>query len=203
MFASPTARIRRAAGAAVIVAPLALSLVGCSGAGDRAVSTVTVTSASVTTASGPTVTETVTVTPEVASGTDEPPATETTGAATAFDPCSLVTKAEADALAGITLDAPQKAPESCLYPGPTTGPIGQVEVYLGDGAKKFLEIERTLQHELTPLGGVGDESYRGESTTFVRVGSTWAALHLVRLNDPAENAGPLTELTRTIAARLG
>lgn len=183
---------------------LATALAGCSGKSAAPAATVTVTSVSVSTvtvgaAATAALATTVTVTETAAPAPEE---SETTGAATTLAACTLVSKAEAEALAGTALNDPTEAAESCTYTGPVTGPLGQVEVYVGDGAKKFLDIERTLQHELRPLSGVGDEAYLGDSTGFVRRGFTWAAVHLVRLNDPAENAGPLEALVRKVADRL-
>ncbi|MDG4765981.1 DUF3558 family protein [Solwaraspora sp. WMMD406] len=118
------------------------------------------------------------------------------------DPCALVTKDEAETLAGTPLDDARAVQQTCTYTGPVTGPTAQVEVYVGDGAAKFLDIERQLEHQLDPLPGVGDETYVGESTVFVNVDGRWVAVRLVRLNDPAENRAPLETVARTVAGRL-
>lgn len=178
-------------GAAVVMA----ALVACSTAGSAAPGTVTVTS---------TVTAMSTVTIAApGSDTGAETAADDVLASTPPDPCSLISQDEADTLAGTPLDPPAAAAESCTYSGPVSGPLGQVEVYVGDGAKKFLDVERDLGHELRPLDGVGDEAYAGEETTFVRRGFLWVAIHLVRLNDPAENAGPLEDIIRAVADRIG
>ncbi len=193
---------------AVAVAVLAalVSVAACSTSSAAAPHTVTVTAVSVSTvtnAAAPiTVTETVTATEPVDSSAGATGVEESAGTSGLPAACDLVTQTEADALAGTPLDAPNVGRESCTYTGPVTGPLGQVEVYVGDGAKKFLDIERTLKHELRQLDGIADESYLGASNSFIRKGSTWVAIQLVRLNDPAENAGPLEALTRTVAGRL-
>ncbi|SCF05897.1 Protein of unknown function (DUF3558) [Micromonospora viridifaciens] len=118
--------------------------------------------------------------------------------------CDLVTDQEAAALARLKLD-PQKAGEqSCTWTAPISGPTGQVEVYVGDGAKKMLDIERQLGHELKTLSGIGDEAYLDTQANeaFVQKAGVWAAIRLVLLNDPKENHKPLEDLIRVVAGRL-
>jgi len=136
--------------------------------------------------------------------------TETTEAAPpTVDACELLTLADAQTLAGTPLDpgvagTPQNPPQNpqCTYTGPPTGPTAQVEIYVGDGAKKFYDIDVELAHEFTPVPGIADEAHVEENAIFFRKGTTWVGLHLVLLNDPAVNRAPLESLARTIAARL-
>jgi hypothetical protein len=134
------------------------------------------------------------------------PAATTTPApadpAAAVDPCALVTAAEAEALAGTPLDEPLRAPESCTYPGPVTGPTAQVEVFVGPGAEKILDIDRQLGHELRELPGIGDEAYAGEFQVFVNKAGTWVAVRLIRLEDPAAYRAALESVAATVASRL-
>ncbi|MEU3456574.1 DUF3558 family protein [Micromonospora sp. NPDC006766] len=118
--------------------------------------------------------------------------------------CDLVTDQEAAALARLKLDPKRVGEQSCTWTAPVTGPTGQVEVYVGDGAKKTLDIERQLSHELEPLSGVGDEAYLDTQANevFVRKADTWVEIRLVLLNDPKENHKPLKELIRVVADRL-
>ncbi len=118
--------------------------------------------------------------------------------------CDLVTDQEAAALAGVKLDPKREAQGSCTWTAPTTGPLGQVEVYVGDGAKKTLDIERQLSHELETLSGIGDEAYldKQANEVFVQKAGTWVEIRLVRLNDPKENHKPLKDLIRVVADRL-
>lgn len=118
------------------------------------------------------------------------------------DPCALVSRAEAEKLAGTALDDGQPVRETCTYTGPVTGPTAQVEVYVGAGAAKYLDIERSLDHELRPLVGVGDEAYAGGDVVFVRKADQWVSVRLVRLNDPTENVQPLEEIARVVATRI-
>jgi hypothetical protein len=131
--------------------------------------------------------------------TDAPPA------GTAVDACTLVTKAEAEKLAGTRLEDPVEKPEdrdTCTYTGPLSGPTAQVEVYVGDSAKKFLDIDRELGHKLTPITGAGDEAYAEDGTVFVRRGEVWACVRLVRSEDPATYRKALEAAARTAAGRL-
>ncbi|KIR66961.1 hypothetical protein TK50_13940 [Micromonospora haikouensis] len=118
------------------------------------------------------------------------------------DPCTLVRKAEAEKLAGLGLDDGRPVGDTCTYTAPVDGPTAQVEVFVGDGAKKYLDIERTLGHETRALPGVGDEAYATADSFFVNASGRWVAVRLVRLNDPEENRRPLESLARTVAARL-
>ncbi|MEV4540987.1 DUF3558 family protein [Micromonospora echinaurantiaca] len=147
-------------------------------------------------------------TPPAAGGAPEVVATtgsaaaEPTPTAAAVDPCALVSRQEAEQLAGTRLEDGQPVRETCTYVGPVSGPTAQVEVFVGDGAKKFLDIERDLGHELRPLAGVGDEAYASHEAVFVNGSGVWVSVRLVRLNDPAENRAPLEKVARTVAGRL-
>lgn len=116
-----------------------------------------------------------------AAATDETSAA--TSAPTLPDPCQLVTKPEAVALAMTDLDDGTKAgtPDnmSCTYTGPPTGPTAQVEFFVGDGGKKFLDVDRNLGHSFTTLTGVGDEAYLEDFALFFRVGNRWNALLVI------------------------
>ncbi|SCL16481.1 Protein of unknown function [Micromonospora nigra] len=125
-----------------------------------------------------------------------------TAAPVTVDPCMLLTDEEAERLAGTPLQDPVPAGLTCTRTGPVTGPTAQVEVFVGDGAKKYLDIQRSLGHELRTLPGIGDECLADESEIFVRRGDLWVSVRLVRLVDPAENAEPLAEAARTVATRI-
>jgi hypothetical protein len=133
------------------------------------------------------------------------PTGETAEETAAVSACALLPKPEAEALAGTALeDGVEANPASpqCLYAGPTTGPVAQVEVFVGDGAKKFLDIDRELAHEFAEVPGVGEEAHAEDNAIFARVGGTWFVVRLVRLNDPAQNAPALVTAARAVATRL-
>ncbi|GAB3341066.1 DUF3558 family protein [Micromonospora halotolerans] len=121
---------------------------------------------------------------------------------TMTDPCSLVSKQEAEKLAGTALQDGVAAPVSCTYTGPVTGPTAQVEVYVGDGAKKQLDIDRQLGHKLDPVSGLGDEAFVEDGWVFFSKSGVWVSIHLVRLDDPAKYRKPMQELARTVATRV-
>jgi hypothetical protein len=149
--------------------------------------------------------ETTAATPSASVSSSSVDAATTTSAAkqAAPKPCELVTKDEAETLAGTPLDDPVPAQGSCTFTGPTSGPVAQVEVFVGDGAKKYLDIDRdTLGHKFEAVPGIGDEALIEDSNIFVRKGTTWAALRLTLLNDAAENRPRLEALAATVAGRL-
>nr|MDT0660613.1 hypothetical protein [Micromonospora sp. DSM 115978] len=147
-----------------------------------------------------------------------PPAADQTGPLTAepageptsaparsiVDPCALISAAEAEQLAGTPLDDPVPAPQACTHTGPATGPTAQVEVYVGDGAKKQLDIERELGHDLRPVSGAGDEAYIyvDGAMIFVNRSGLWFSIRLVLLDDPVEYRESLEALARTAAGRI-
>ncbi|MEV0155730.1 DUF3558 family protein [Micromonospora sp. NPDC050686] len=118
------------------------------------------------------------------------------------DACALVSKAEAEKLAGTKLNDAVPVRDTCTYTGPVTGPTAQVEVYVGDGVKKYLDIERELKHEIRPLPGLGEEAHLTGEAFFIRKGDLWVAVRLTRLTDPEENRRPLETLARTVAGRM-
>ncbi|NED52963.1 hypothetical protein G3I24_18945 [Micromonospora aurantiaca] len=140
----------------------------------------------------------------VAEPTGEAPAEPNAGPVDDAAPqaCTLVSKADAERLAGTALDEPVVAGQSCTYTGPVTGPTAQVEVFVGEGAKKYLDIERQLGHEIRELAGTADEALLTAEAFFLRKGELWVAVRLVRLNDPQENRAPLERLARTVAGRM-
>jgi hypothetical protein len=122
-----------------------------------------------------------------------------------IDACEVVTRADAEALARTPLNTGQPGnpvEPSCMYTGPVTGPVAQVQVFIGDGAKKTLDIDRALRHRFTRVAGIADEAVEESNAIFLRKGTLWVALELVRLNDPAANRLPLERLAKVIATRL-
>jgi hypothetical protein len=142
---------------------------------------------------------------EVSEPTEAPEPTGEPEPPDAIDACALLPLAEAEVVAGTPLQAGVAGnPDSpsCTYTGPVDGPTAQVEVYAGDGAKKIYDIDVELAHTFTPVSGLGDEAYEEENAIFVRSGTTWVAIRLVLLNDPAQNVAPLENAARAAAGRL-
>ena len=122
------------------------------------------------------------------------------------DPCSLLTQDEADTLAGVKLGSamPQgEPPTNCVWPAPLTGSVAQVEVGVGDGAKKFFDIDKiTLGHDFAAVPGIGDEAWQESDTIFVRSGELWYSLHLVKLDSSPNDQPNMQTLAKTILSRL-
>jgi len=131
--------------------------------------------------------------------------TAASSSVTVKDPCKLVSKADAEKLAGTKLQdgvLVEGDDPSCTYSGDPNGPTAQVEIFLNDGAKKYLDIDRTLGHDFTTLTGSGDEAYYEEFTIFFRKGARWGAIHLVRLLDADHFVELLKALAKQVAAQL-
>ena len=141
-----------------------------------------------------------------APATDAP--TTTAAPKAAPDPCTLATQADAQAVAqtpvaaGVRSGTPPDV--MCQFLAPPTGPTAQIEVFVGDGAKKQLDIDRdTLQHQFTTLTGIGDEAYLETGNVFVRKGTVWVSVNAVVLDAPAAQVqSALQTLAAKIAAEL-
>jgi hypothetical protein len=123
-----------------------------------------------------------------------------------IDPCSLVTRDEANTLAGVKVGDPMPAgdpPTHCTWPTPTSGAVGQTEVEVGDGAKKAYDIDNTvLHHAFTPVDGLADEAYQEDRAIFFRKGDVWVEISVVRLDSPTRLPAMLRQLADTVAGRL-
>jgi hypothetical protein len=122
-----------------------------------------------------------------------------------LDACALLDQHAAEKIANTPLETGQPGnPQnpSCTYSGPVTGPLAQVSIYIGDGAKKTYDIDVELKHEFAPVPGVGDEAYLENNAMFVRHDTTWVAIELARLNDPAENAQALIDAAKLVIGQL-
>lgn len=141
--------------------------------------------------------------PSIPQPTDQPTDRPTDpGAAAKTNPCTLVTKAEADAIAGTTLMPAVRAEGLCTFATPTSGSTAQLEVYVGDGAKKYYDIDKiSLGHPFKDVPNVGDEAHLEDGAIFVATHNTWFGLRLLRL-DSTDTGPALIELAQTAAARF-
>jgi hypothetical protein len=141
-----------------------------------------------------------------ASGSSGSSGGSSSGAKTAPDPCTLVTKAQAEALAGTALEggitSGLSGDQSCTYPGAPNGPTAQVELFVGGGAKGYYDADKTLEHQFAPIPGLGDEAYVEDYNVFARKGSIWIALRLSRTSDFAPYRQPMIDLSTTIIKSL-
>jgi len=146
-------------------------------------------------------------TTEATETTDAEPAT--TAATKIPDPCELVPiDAASQLLPGAVLQPGVVAgpgdDKMCQYAGDPSGPTAQVEIYVGAGAKKSLDIDKdALAHEFTMPTGIGDEAYLEDSNVFFRKGTLWVQIRVVTLDvDPAVVQANLTTLATTVAQGL-
>ena len=126
------------------------------------------------------------------------------------DACAVLTRAEAQTVAARRLM--EAAPAGvefgkatyCTYAGYPDDPgVGQIEVFIGDGAKKALEIDKdTLKHEFSQVAGVGEECWAENGQIFFRQGATWASIRVVTLEDDPQKAARLEAAARTVVSRL-
>lgn len=126
---------------------------------------------------------------------------------TKLDACTILTQADAETLIGTKLTEPQRASNSdvasCTYPGDPNGPTAQVEIYIGDGAKQQLDIDKDkLQHAFTQPAGLGDEAWQEDGMIWARTGSTWVSIRIVTLDDAAGFVVPLQTAMATALGRL-
>jgi hypothetical protein len=92
----------------------------------------------------------------------------------------------------------------CQYDADPNGPTAQVQVFVGAGAKTFLDLDKdTLKHDFSTLTGIGDEAYLEPGTVFVRKGTLWVAVEAVVLDTPADQVqAALTSLAGVIAGEI-
>lgn len=190
----------------VAIVGVAVAVAACSASTKTVTATVTVTTTVTATASAPA------STPASAAPASAPasaaPGSEVASLPPAIDPCALLPLAEAETLATLKLNAATEAGAEgtktlCQYTSDPNGPTAQVEIIVGDGAKKELDIDRgTLGHTFTTVAGIGDECDQEDDNIFIRKGTNWVDINLVRLNDPAQNVQPMQVAAKEVAARL-
>jgi Protein of unknown function (DUF3558) len=124
-----------------------------------------------------------------------------------FDACTLLPTADAETLVSNKVIAPIKVSTgdvaSCTYQGDPNGPLGQVEIYVGDGAKQQLTIDRdNLRHTFTQPTGLGDEAWQEEGWIWSRKGTTWISIRIVVLRDSSLFVTPLQTAMATALKNL-
>jgi hypothetical protein len=124
-----------------------------------------------------------------------------------FNACTLLPMADAETLVSNKVIAPivvsTSDVASCTYQGDPNGPLGQVEVYVGDGAKQQLAIDKDeLKHTFIQPPGIGDEAWQEEGWIFARKGTTWVSIRIVVLRDSALFVTPLQTAMTTALKNL-
>ena len=117
--------------------------------------------------------------------------------------CTLLTAAEARTIVGIDLQKPIDQQTRCEWDSDPNGPTAQVQINVGDGAKKFYDTEKLLDHKLVDVPGLGDEAHQEDGAVFFRKGTTWVALSIVDLEDDPGIPQRLSTAAKVIAGRLG
>jgi len=123
------------------------------------------------------------------------------------DPCSLLTKAEAEKLAGVRMqpgdDTQARDPAtdvgSCTYDAVFTGPSGSVDIFDQVGMPHAMQVDRAIHHKFRAVPGIGDQTLEEpeNESIFIRKGQVWVYLE-------ASNSTPATleASARLIASRL-
>jgi hypothetical protein len=123
------------------------------------------------------------------------------------DACTVITRAEAQKLLGMTLqpgdDTRAGAADgvaSCNYNAPVTGPSGSLGVYVQFGTPDALTTDRNLGHTFKAVPGIGDQTFEepDNGSVFVRKGTMWAYVN-VPVSTPAS---ALVSAARLAASRL-
>lgn len=127
-----------------------------------------------------------------------PSATRPAGA---VDPCTLVTKSDAETLAGTPLEDGQSIGDSCGYSPLPDGPTAQVEFWINETADNFGNQDKA---EWDKVDGVGDEAYIEPDTYWIhfRNGDEWASIRLLRLDDDPKYREGLIALAKQVAPKL-
>jgi hypothetical protein len=137
-----------------------------------------------------------------------PPLTSATPApATVPDACTLLTHAEAQALAGVKLNKGEDTPASsataigsCAYDAPVTGSSGSVQLFVQLSTPRALDIDKTLDHKFRTVPGIGDQTLEEpeNASIFIHKGQVWVYLTVPY----GATAKPLETAAAKIAARL-
>jgi hypothetical protein len=114
-------------------------------------------------------------------------------------PCKLLTRSEAQTLAGIKLEPPVAAATSCTYNPYPTGPVAQVFIFVDTSLPITLQIDRKLHHTFRRLSRLGDQALEEPGYVFVRKGSVWITLKVLA---PDLWPGPRSRLERAAAIAI-
>ncbi len=69
-------------------------------------------------------------------------------------------------------------------------------------ADRWTRSPGTLGHKFTSVPGIGDECDQEDGNIFIRKGTNWVDINLVKLNDPAQNVQPMQTAAKIVAGRL-
>jgi hypothetical protein len=146
-------------------------------------------------------------TPLTSRAASAPVSTAPTAPAALPDACTLLTRAEAKALAGVTLNPPEDTPPTdanpigmCEWNAPVTGPSGTVQLFVQHDVPRALQIDKAIHHKFRTIAGIGDQTLEEpeNASIFVRKGAVWVYLTVPYSATPAQ----MESAARAIVARL-
>lgn len=94
-------------------------------------------------------------------------------------PCKLLTRSEANVLAGIKLQPPLASGASCTFNPYPTGPVAQVFIFVDSSLPMTVQIDRKLGHKFRSVPRLGDQALEEMGYIFVRKGTVWILLHVI------------------------
>jgi len=115
--------------------------------------------------------------------------------------CSLLTRAEAEAVVKVKLQPGQDGGSLCTYNGYPTGPTAQLTIVVQDTIPRTLQLDRKLHHKFVKVKGLGDEAYEEDWNVFARKGGVWVALNVVRTDEWANYRAATEHATAIALAR--
>lgn len=134
------------------------------------------------------------------------PSTSAPAAVTLPDACSLLTRTEAETVAGVKLDAgqdtkardPMTDTASCTYNAPVTGSSGSVSVFAQMGPEYGLGVDKSIGHKFHSVPGIADGAVEEPNNIFFHAADLWVQISSAYSAMPAH----LEAAAQKIAARL-
>jgi hypothetical protein len=121
--------------------------------------------------------------------------------------CALITRAEAQRLAGVKLNKAQYTPPTagdatgiCGYDAPVTGSSGSVQIFVQHDIPRALQIDKAIHHKFRVVAGIGDQTLEEpeNASIFTRKGDVWVYLSVPYGTTPQK----LENAAHMIAAHL-
>lgn len=124
-----------------------------------------------------------------------------------IDPCTLVTREEAEAIVRASLLEARPANlgserPSCTYGADPAGTTAQVQIFLGEGAESLIATHRRLGGDLIEVEELGDGAFLRHSTLHFHSAGIPVVLSVVRLVDAKTLHAPMIDAARTIVQRI-
>ncbi len=122
------------------------------------------------------------------------------------DACALLTRTEAEAVAGVKLEAGEdtKARDAmtdtatCTYNAPVTGSSGSITVFAQFGPEYGLSVDKQIGHTFHAVPGIADGATEEANNIFFHSGDIWVQISSAYSAAPAQ----LEKAARTAATRL-